>query len=142
MTAYDSVPELLGMTIDDRAPTPMALMRLIDEGLPRSALLAIAATIGSTPAAIIAGLKPGAARTRRKNKATLTPAVGAAVARLAAVWSVALEVWGDEDDARAFFNRRHRRLEGRCPLDVILQGEIGRVLVVEILERLRHGSAG
>ncbi|WP_343081005.1 antitoxin Xre/MbcA/ParS toxin-binding domain-containing protein [Ostreiculturibacter nitratireducens] len=142
MSAYDSVPEVLGVTIDGRAPTPIELMRLIKEGLPRSALLSIAATIGASPAAIVAGREPGAARARRKSQATLTPAEGAVVARLAAVWPVALEIWGDGNEARAFLNRPHPLLEGRCPLDVILQGEIGRALVGEILERLRHGSAG
>lgn len=41
----------------------------------------------------------------------------------AKVWSVALDVWGDEAEARDFLFRPHAMLEDKRPIDVIVQSE-------------------
>ncbi|WP_264772516.1 antitoxin Xre/MbcA/ParS toxin-binding domain-containing protein [Defluviimonas salinarum] len=123
------------------ALTPMQLLDLVERGLPESALSKLAEVIGCTPAAIVASAGPKATRALRKNDGTFDPALGTVVIRLAAVFSLALEVWDDKEDARAFLHRPHPMLEGRSPFDVALRSEIGAAIVDEILDRLRHGSA-
>ena len=73
--------------------------------------------------------------------ARLSAEEGSRVARLAAVWDLALEVWGSEDAARAFLFRPHPLLDGRLPVDVVLTNEFGRPLVEGILGSLQYGSA-
>ncbi|MBV9777902.1 MAG: DUF2384 domain-containing protein, partial [Acetobacteraceae bacterium] len=80
---------------------------------------------------------------RRKGTATarLSPEESARVARLAQVWALALEVWGGEEEARAFLFRPHPMLDERRPIDVVLANEFGRPLVEGILGALQYGSA-
>ena len=73
--------------------------------------------------------------------AVLSPDEGAKVARLAEVWAMARDVWGDDAAARAFLFRPHPMLEGERPVDVVLATEFGRPLVEGILGRLQYGSA-
>jgi putative toxin-antitoxin system antitoxin component (TIGR02293 family) len=63
------------------------------------------------------------------------------LARLAGVWAMALEVWGDEEAARRFMFEAHPLLHGRRPVDVVLENELGRPVVEGILGRLQYGSA-
>jgi putative toxin-antitoxin system antitoxin component (TIGR02293 family) len=65
----------------------------------------------------------------------------AKVARLAEVWTLARQVWGSDEEARAFLFRPHPMLEGQRPIDVVLSNEFGRPLVEGILGRLQYGSA-
>jgi uncharacterized protein (DUF2384 family) len=73
--------------------------------------------------------------------ALLSPEEGAKVARIAEVWTLARQVWGSDDAARAFLFRPHPMLEGQRPIDVALANEFGRPLVEGILGRLQYGSA-
>jgi putative toxin-antitoxin system antitoxin component (TIGR02293 family) len=54
---------------------------------------------------------------------------------------MALEVWGDEEAARRFMFEAHKLLQGRRPVDVVLENELGRPVVEGILGRLQYGSA-
>jgi uncharacterized protein (DUF2384 family) len=62
-------------------------------------------------------------------------------ARVARVWAVALDVWKTEEATRAFLFRAHPMIEDRRPIDVVIQSEFGAELVVEILGRLKYGTA-
>jgi putative toxin-antitoxin system antitoxin component (TIGR02293 family) len=57
------------------------------------------------------------------------------------VWGLAVDVWGEDEAARAFFFRSHALLEGRRPVDVVIGSDLGARLVEEILGRLKHGTA-
>ncbi|GGE12195.1 antitoxin [Aureimonas endophytica] len=61
--------------------------------------------------------------------------------RLARVWTLALEVWRSEVEARDFLLRPHAMLADRRPIDVILASEGGAEAVLGCLGRLCHGSA-
>jgi len=63
------------------------------------------------------------------------------LARVATVWAQALRVWKSDDAVREFLFRPHPVLEGRAPMDLVLENEIGANLVREVLGRLEAGSA-
>ena len=84
---------------------------------------------------------PKATYERRKTQHLLTEEEGTRLARVARVWSLALEVWGSEEEARNFLFRPHPMLQDERPIDVVLQNEIGGELALEILGRLKYGSA-
>jgi uncharacterized protein (DUF2384 family) len=50
-------------------------------------------------------------------------------------------VLGSEDAARRFMFEAHPLLQGRRPIDVVLENELGRPVVEGILGRLKYGSA-
>jgi putative toxin-antitoxin system antitoxin component (TIGR02293 family) len=79
--------------------------------------------------------------TSRSHIAVLSPTEGAKVARLAEVWAMARRVWGSDSDARAFLFRPHPLLDNIRPIDVVLESELGRPLVEQVLGRLQYGSA-
>ena len=54
---------------------------------------------------------------------------------------MALDVWKSEEAARAFLNRPHPMLEGRKPIDVAIQSELGADMVKSILGELKYGTA-
>ncbi len=66
---------------------------------------------------------------------------GARLARVARVWALALDVWQSEGEARDFLFRAHPMLEDRLPVDVVIQSEIGAELVLDVLGRLKYGTA-
>ena len=59
---------------------------------------------------------------------------------MAGLWAEATDVWGGEEEARAFLFRPHPLLEGRTPIDLVLGSDLGARLVEDILGRLRYGS--
>jgi putative toxin-antitoxin system antitoxin component (TIGR02293 family) len=71
----------------------------------------------------------------------LSRAQSAIVARLASVWAQAERVWKSPEATRNFLYRKHPLLDGRRPLDVVLENEFGAALVRGVLGRLEHGSA-
>jgi putative toxin-antitoxin system antitoxin component (TIGR02293 family) len=140
MVAYAPVPAVLGLDPEDSPSTQIWLIDRIEQGLPIEALFEIAEAISPNPKQVVRGIVPKATLTRRGREGRLSPAEGAVVARLAAVWSLALEVWGSPDAARDFLNRPHAMIEDRKPIDIVLQSEIGGEMVSQILGRLQYGS--
>ena len=63
------------------------------------------------------------------------------MARLAAIWTVARKIWGSDEEARDFLFRAHQLLDGRRPIDVAIENELGGELVRDVLGRLQYGSA-
>ena len=61
--------------------------------------------------------------------------------RLARIWSLALDVWKDEDAARRFLTGRHVLLSQRTALDVALDSELGGKMVEELLARAAYSTA-
>jgi putative toxin-antitoxin system antitoxin component (TIGR02293 family) len=141
MLAYTSVPAVLGLGEGEGPATPIQLIDRIERGLPVETLFEIAAAVSLNPSGIILGIVPKATLTRRRKEGRLSAAEGAVVARIAAVWALAIEVWGTPDAARAFLNRPHPMIEDRKPIDIVVQSEIGGEMVSQILGRLQYGSA-
>ena len=86
-------------------------------------------------------LVPKATLERRKASNRLSPDEGPRLARLARVWSEALDVWGGEDEARDFLFRPHPMAEDKRPVDLVIQSEFGAELMIDILGGLRYGTA-
>jgi putative toxin-antitoxin system antitoxin component (TIGR02293 family) len=142
--------EVLGLRARSRGP--MSLLGLaaeVEKGLPLSALELVARQVAPDDSAFVFRLVPRATLARRRKAAVaqadrssrLSPDEGARVARLAEVWALAREVWGSDEEARAFLFRPHPMLDGRRPVDVVLANEFGRPLVEGILGGLQYGSA-
>jgi putative toxin-antitoxin system antitoxin component (TIGR02293 family) len=141
MIAYASVSEVLGLGRSEAPPTLIELIDRIEQGLPIDTLLRIAETVSPHPREIVAAIVPMATLTRRRKEGRLSAAEGTVVARLAAVWSHALDVWGTPNAARDFLSRPHPMIDDRKPIDIVVQSEIGGEIVSQILGRLQYGSA-
>jgi putative toxin-antitoxin system antitoxin component (TIGR02293 family) len=138
--------EVLGLPAPHGEQTSALWMtRVVTEGLPISSLERVVGRVAPDDKAFVYRIvsRPTLARRRSAaaKRAVLSPDEGAKVARLAEVWAMARDVWGDDAAARAFLFRPHPMLEGERPVDVVLATEFGRPLVEGILGRLQYGSA-
>ena len=77
----------------------------------------------------------------RKRSRRLSTEEGTRLARVARVWALAVDVWGSEEEARAFLFRDHPMLGDRRPIDLVIQSEFGAEMVTETLGGLKYGSA-
>lgn len=142
MLAFADVADVLGLPANEvAARSPFGLMARIEDGLPLGALERVAHLLAPGDAQFKYRLVPKATYERRKTLHRLTSDEGTRLARLARVWSLALEVWQSEDPARDFLFRTHPMLEDKRPIDLVIQSEIGAELVLDILGRLQYGSA-
>lgn len=146
MPIADPVSEVLGI----RAAGPLPLMAAVSDGLPLTALDRLVHSVAPTDSRFAFRIVARATLARRRKAlasaadradARLSTEEGARLARLAAVWAVALDVWKSEDEARRFMFDTHPLLHGRRPMDVVLESELGRPVVEGILGRLKYGSA-
>jgi putative toxin-antitoxin system antitoxin component (TIGR02293 family) len=142
MFASSDVAAVLGLTARPvEAHSPMTLIFRIEHGLPVKALDKVAHLLAPDDAQFKYRLVPKATLERRRTANKLSPEEGARLARLAKLWSVARDVWGGDDEARDFLFRPHPMAEDRRPIDLIIQSEFGAELIVDILGRLKYGSA-
>ncbi|MBW4092031.1 MAG: DUF2384 domain-containing protein [Proteobacteria bacterium] len=148
-----TVSSVLGLRSRD-PHFPMSLMNEVEKGFPLTALDRLAKAVAPGDAGFPFRMVARATLARRRKALATAPAApahtatarlsaeeSARVARLAAVWALACEVWGGDEAARAFLFRPHPMLEGRRPIDVVLANEFGRPLVEGILGGLQYGSA-
>ena len=133
-----SVAEVLGLAA---MPTPMALIRQIESGLPLAAVERVARNVAPDDLNFRFAIIPRATWPRRRKGSHLSPGESEVVARLAQVWDKAVEVYEDEDTARRFLRQPHALLDGRIPISVALTTGAGAALVEAILGRLQYGSA-
>jgi putative toxin-antitoxin system antitoxin component (TIGR02293 family) len=141
--AHTSVPDLLGLRKNPaRRASALGIMSDIEKGLPLSALDRLAHAVAPDESGFAYRLVPRAtlARRRAQHSPRLTPEESARVARLAAVWAFAKDVWKSDEAARRWLFGPHMLLEGRRPIDVVLASEFGRPLVEGILGRLKYGT--
>ena len=133
--------EVLGISTTDHPPV-LWLSDAVTHGLPVSSLDRVAELLAPQDKSFAYRVIPRPTLARRRSAhAALSPEEGAKVARLAEVWTLAREVWGSDEDARAFLFRKHAMLDMKRPIDVVLVDEFGRKLVEEILGGLLYGSA-
>ena len=145
MGAEGELAEVLGLGKAAGALSQFDLIDVLDAGLPLAALTRLASRVAPADTAFAFRLVPRATLSRRRKERPAAPTLsseeGAKVARLASVWALARQVWGEDEAARDFLNRPHALLNGQAPLDVVLKSEFGGPLVEGILGRLRYGSA-
>ncbi|WP_309085716.1 DUF2384 domain-containing protein [Chelativorans sp.] len=142
MLAVANVADVLGLPSKEvAARSPFGLINRIEHGLPIEALDRIAQLLAPGDAQFKYRLVPKATYERRKSARRLSSEEGTRLARVARVWSLALDVWRSEDDARDFLFRPHPMIEDRRPVDVVIQNEFGAELVIDILGSLKYGSA-
>jgi len=131
--------------LSDEAPGATSLLgmaRLVEAGLPLSALDRMVRAVAPNDASFVASIVPKATLSRRRAAAagTLSAEESNKVARLAKVWAMAMRVWNDEADARAFLSRPHPMLEGRPPRDVAVASDPGADAVMNIIGRGAYGG--
>ncbi len=142
MLAFADIESVLGLTDSEAvARTPFELIMRIENGLPLGALDRVSQLLAPSDSQFKYRLVPKATYGRRKEKRRLSSDEGARLTRVARLWGLALEVWQSEDEAREFLFRSHPMLEDKRPIDVVIQSEIGAELAVDILERLKYGTA-
>jgi putative toxin-antitoxin system antitoxin component (TIGR02293 family) len=140
--AFDNVAEVLGLPAKEAAArSPFDLISRIERGLPVDALERVARLLAPGNAQFKYRLVPKATFDRRRSAQRLSPDEGTRLARLARVWGLAMDVWGDEGEAREFLFRPHPMIEDKRPIDVVIQNEFGAEMVVDILGSLKYGSA-
>jgi putative toxin-antitoxin system antitoxin component (TIGR02293 family) len=142
----DPVSEVLGI----RASGPLPLMSAVEHGLPLTSLDRVVRSVAPSDSkfafrivarATLARRRKSLAVAKNRAESRLSAEESTRLARLAGVWAMALDVWGDEDAARRFMFEEHPLLLGRRPVDVVLENELGRPVIEGILGRLQYGSA-
>jgi putative toxin-antitoxin system antitoxin component (TIGR02293 family) len=142
MLAFSDVADVLGLPANEvAARSPFGLISRIEHGLPLGALDRVSHLLAPGDAKFKFRLVPKATYERRKSAHRLSSAEGTRLARVARVWSLARDVWQSSDDARDFLFRPHPMIENKRPIDVVIQNEFGAEMVVDILGRLKYGSA-
>jgi len=142
MHTITGIADVLGLSVkESSARSPLGLISRIENGLPVGALDRLAHLLAPSDAQFKYRLVPKATYERRKSARRLTPVEGTRLARVARVWGLAREVWGSDEDARDFLFRAHPMIEDKRPIDVVLQNEFGSEMVIDILGRLKYGSA-
>jgi putative toxin-antitoxin system antitoxin component (TIGR02293 family) len=143
MPAIADVADVLGLPAKEAtaARTPFGLISRIESGLPVGSLERVSHLLAPGDAQFKYRLVPKATFERRKSSHRLSSEEGTRLARVARVWSVALDVWKDEGEARDFLFRAHPMIEDKRPIDVTIQNEFGAEIVIDILSSLKYGSA-
>lgn len=141
MLTISDVAEVLGLPKTRLPHSTIGFVARIEDGLPISALERVVNMVAPGDSQFKYRLVPRATYERRKSKKVLSTEEGTRLARLARVWSFALDVWADEAEARDFLFRPHAMLEDKRPVDVVIQSEFGAEMVVDILGSLKYGSA-
>jgi putative toxin-antitoxin system antitoxin component (TIGR02293 family) len=142
--ALEDIAGFLGLTARRGHQTsPFEVIDRILKGLPVAALDAVAGVVAPDETNFKYLIVPRAtlARRRRQHDERLSAEESERLARLAKLWVLARDVWGDDESARAFLFRPHMMLEARRPIDVALGTDLGARLVEDILGRLQYGSA-
>ncbi len=126
---------------DKPLASPFQYLKFLDQGLPISSVARVAAAFAPLDTEFRHRIVPKATLARLKSKRRLSKVQSELVTRLAEVWTDAVRVWKSEVEARDFLHRQHPLLEGKRPVDLALQSEIGAQLVRNVLGRLEHGTA-
>ena len=99
-------PVLLGRTLGlaEAQATPLWVAEAVGQGLPMAALDTLVELLAPEDDLLRFAFVPRATLHRRGRTQRLSPEESAKVARVAAVFALAREVWGSDAEARAFRN--------------------------------------
>ena len=140
MTMATTVENLLGVTFPVK-DTRLSLAYSIQSGRPVSAIDHLAEAVAPNGSRFKFRLIPKATLDRRRKASKrLTSEEGDRIARLAKVYSFALDIYRDEGKAREFLSRPHMMLDGKPPLDIALATGPGADAVINILGRAAYGG--
>lgn len=136
-----SIEDLLGVKPGIKA-SRLTLAYSIENGLPVAALDQLADLVAPDDARFKFRLIPKATLERRRKSPSkrLTSEESDRLARLAKVFSFALEIYKAPEKAREFLTRPHSMLDGKPPLDVALATSPGADLVINLLGRAAYGG--
>jgi putative toxin-antitoxin system antitoxin component (TIGR02293 family) len=138
--AATNVETLLGVK-SKRQDTRLALAYSIEHGLPVSALDRLAELIAPEDTRFRFRLVPKATLERRRSTTKrLTLDEGERLARVAKVFSMALEIYCDPAKAREFLRRPHIMLDNKAPLDLALATGPGADAVINLLGRAAYSG--
>jgi putative toxin-antitoxin system antitoxin component (TIGR02293 family) len=140
-TTEELVEVLGGKTVlkKHRVHTIYDLDRLVQEGLPYQALVKVMERfrLGLVETQRVL-LVPPRTLARRKGMARMKAAESDRLMRLARVGAHAVQVFGTDEKAATWLHRPNRALNNRTPLD-LLQTDLGRKQVEDVLSRIEHG---
>lgn len=120
----------------------MWLRNQLSEGLPLSAYDRLTKKVFAGDASVTHLIISGATiKRRRRDKKRLSPEASQRLERLARAWTMAMDVYKNEEDARRFLNTPHMMLHHETPLSVAISNDVGADAVENILGRLKYGSA-
>jgi putative toxin-antitoxin system antitoxin component (TIGR02293 family) len=135
-----TVEDLLGVN-PQLAGTRLALAYSIEAGLPVSALDRLAAAVAPDDTRFKFRLIPKATlERRRRSTKRLTTEEGDRLARIAKVYSIALDIYRDPVKVRDFLRRPHMMLDNQPPIDVALATGPGADAVINLLGRAAYGG--
>jgi putative toxin-antitoxin system antitoxin component (TIGR02293 family) len=142
-TPYRELAGILGLTrVGGPSLGPVQIMDRVQQGLTVATLYNFSGQIAPGDKQFVFRIVPKASLARRKRAhKPLTAEESNRLARLASVWAIGESVWKDTEATRAFLLRPHPLLEGRKPMEVVLESEFGAELVKAILGRLVYGTA-
>jgi putative toxin-antitoxin system antitoxin component (TIGR02293 family) len=141
---HENVAALLGVKTKSRKElSKLDLADAVRRGIPLSAVDRVLQSIAPHDVALRNRIVPKATLARRRSGGAprLSPRESDRVARMASLWTIALDVWGSADAAQRFLREPHPLLDGRVPNEVAVDTEIGARTVEDILGRLKYGSA-
>lgn len=142
MLALANVADVLGLPAKEVASrSAFGLIQRIERGLPIAAFERVVRLLAPGDAQFRYRLIPKATYERRKAAGQLSADEGIRVARLARVWSLAVDVWQNDGEARDFLFRSHPMLDDHPPIDTVIQSEFGAEMVMDILAGLKYGTA-
>jgi putative toxin-antitoxin system antitoxin component (TIGR02293 family) len=116
------------------------LIDRLKHGLPPSAFDRLREELGLAAEALarLTGVSTRTLARRRKRHEPLAPDTSERLLRFARLYEIALDVLGDEDEARRWLKTPNVALGGRSPLDYA-DTEPGAREVEDLLGRLAHG---
>lgn len=123
--------------------TKLDLAEAVKRGLSISTVDRVVRLISPNDVSLRNRIVPKATFARRKAGAErrLSPQESERVARMASLWTLALDVWQSAEDAQRFLGEPHPLLKGKIPYEVAVETEIGARTVEDILGRLKYGSS-
>ena len=143
MLALGKLADVLGLPAKEASRrSTFALISRIQGGLPIGSLERVTELLAPGDVRFKYRLVPKATYERRKKGVhRLSSEEGTRLARVARVWSLARDVWGEDANAREFLFRPHPMIEDKRPIDMVILNEFGAEMVIDILGRLKYGSA-
>lgn len=140
----ERISEVLGLHLEahERPPSKMWLSKQIQEGFPVSALVAIYRDICEYDSVLLRHIASlSTLQRRRRDGQRLSPDTSDALVRVARVWILTLDAYGDQDMAKRFFTSPHSMLGGESPLSVSTNNAAGADAVACLIDRLSSGVA-
>ena len=135
------IAELVSTRGSEHPADRLDLVRMIRQGLDYDAVENAAAAAGIDLNELAGyGAIPLRTLSHSRRQGRFSPIQSDRVMRFLRVWSLACDVFGTVDKARAWMGRSTLQLDGRRPAE-LLDTDEGARLVEELLGRIEHGIA-